>query len=362
MRAFSLTLPATALLALCAAPTQAHAGDTADEVAAEVAEALEDGPVEIVVETDEDGDTTKTTTITDADDHAVVKVVETTEDGETKKVVTISDGDDSVTIIEPGDDDGVGDDGDDDEGDEIIEEEIIEKHHHEDDYKWLGLGAGVVFSPTGASGRVSSSDGRLRSNQFKACADAAGSTACGYIKGLDLKVQMFESPSAWRFPRFVGYFRTGFEQGRVRFQPGEEGFATGQAQRLDYTSVPLFLGGNVYLFDEFPVRPYGGLGFGLDILRLDYQRAEQARLVDASARVGFELHGGLEVRISNYIALNAEVRQLWSARRKFEHLPDYSNTGMSVLAGVTVGIPVRLDQRNRHEHVVRKVRRTRTSD
>ena len=346
MRISLTPLAPAALLALTVAPSLAFAGE--DDVA--------EGPVTVVVETDEDGDTTKTVTVAaDDGDDPMVSVVETKEGGETKKVVKIVDGDESVVIVETSDDD------DDDDDDDDFVEEIVEEHHHEHDYKWLGLHAGAVFSPTGATGRVSSSDGRLRSNQFKACADPEGDTACGYIKGLDLKVQMFESPSAWKFPRFVGYFRTGFEQGRVRFLPGPDGFSPGQAQRLDYTSVPLFLGGNVYLFDEFPVRPYGGLGFGFDVLRLDYRRAEQARLVDASARIGFELHAGLEVRISNYVSLNAEVMQLWSARRKMEHLPDYSNTGMSVLAGVTVGIPVRLD-RHEHEHTIRKVRRVSKDD
>lgn len=256
-------------------------------------------------------------------------------------------------------------DEDDDEEEEIVEEVVEEHHHHHrdrDEIKWLGLHAGLVFNPGGSNGRVASGDGRLRQNQARACVDPAGETLCGYVKGLDLKVQMFETSSAWRYPRFVGYFRTGFEQGRVRFQPGDEGFADGQATRLAYTSIPLFLGGSVYLFEEFPVRPYGGLGFGFDVLRLDYRRAEQARTVDASARIGFELHAGLEVRISNYVSLNAEVMQLWSARRKVPELPDFSNTGLSVLAGVTVGIPVRLDQRNgdrehHHHHTVKKVKR-----
>lgn len=346
-------LPLTAALMALTATAPALAADGEGDDATVITETVEDGPVKVVVETDADGDTTKTTVIEEADGEAVVKVVETVEDGETKKVVKITDGDQAVVIVESSDDD--------DDDDEIIEE-VIEHHHHhhDDDIKWLGLHAGAVFTPSGGSGRVSSGDGRLRQNQFKACADPAGQTACGYIKGLDLKVQMFETDSAWRYPRFVGYFRTGFEQGRVRFDPGQEGFAPGQATRLDYTSVPLFLGGNLYLFDEFPVRPYGGLGFGFDVLRLDYRRAEQDRTVDASARIGFELHAGVEVRISNYVALNAEVMQLWSARRKMPNLPDYSNTGLSVLAGVTVGIPVRLDRRNQdHDgdhHTVKKIR------
>src|SRR5690606_17914060 len=107
-------------------------------------------------------------------------------------------------------------------------------------------------------------------------------------------------------------------------------------------------------------------GSGFAVLRPDYRRAEQARLIDASARIGFELHAGLEVRISNYVSVNAEVMQLWSARRKMPALPDYSNTGLSVLAGVTVGIPVRLDRRNEdhddHHHTVRKIRRVKHED
>ncbi|MCX4246022.1 outer membrane protein [Paraliomyxa miuraensis] len=352
MRPTASLLPISAALLALTATTPALAGE--GDGTTVVSESVEDGPVKVVVETDADGDTTKTTVIEEADGEAVVKVVEKVEDGQTKKVVKITDGDQAVVIVESSDDD---------DDDEIVEEEIVEHHHHHRhrDIKWLGLHGGLVFNPGGSNGRVSSGDGRLRQNQFKACADPAGQTACGYVKGLDLKVQMFETDSAWRYPHFIGYFRTGFEQGRVVFEPGEGGIGPGQATRLDYTSVPLFLGGSLYLFDEFPVRPYAGLGFGFDVLRLDYRRAEAARTVDASARIGFELHAGLEVRISNYISLNAEVMQLWSARRKMPSLPDYSNTGLSVLAGVTVGIPVRLDRRNEdhdeHHHTVKKVRR-----
>ncbi len=347
----SLLPVATALLALSTAvPALAAPGDEAPPV---ITETTTQGPVKVVETTEANGDTTKTVTVGDAE-APVVKVVETTEaNGDTTKTVEVVDGDGPVVVVKEDADD-----------DEVVEEVVEEHHHHHHrrarEIKWLGLHAGAVFTPAGGSGRVSSSDGRLRQNQFKACADPTGQTACGYVKGLDLKVQMFETDSAWRYPRFVGYFRTGFEQGRVVVQPGADGFASGQATRLDYTSVPLFLGGSVYLFEEFPVRPYGGLGFGFDVLRLDYRRAQQARVVDASARIGFELHAGLEVRISNYISLNAEVMQLWSARRKLPELPDYSGTGLSVLAGVSVGIPVRLDDRNRdqdHHHTVKRIRR-----
>lgn len=346
-----LVSAAASLLALTTSASSALASESGTDQA-------EEGPIEVRVETDADGKTTKVITVAadEAEEQADAKAKEAPEAGTTTKVIEIVDGGESVVIVETTDDD----DEHDDEHDDIVEE-TIETHERTPELKWLGLQGSLVLSPTGATGRVSSSDGRLRSNQFKACADPDGTTACGYIKGMDFKVQMFETRGAWTYPRFVGYFRTGFEQGRVRFSPGEAGFAEGQATRLDYTSVPLFLGGNAYLFDEFPVRPYAGLGFGFDVLRLDYRRAQQARTVDASARIGFELHAGLEVRISNYVSLNAEVMQLWSARRKMEDLPDYSNTGMSVLAGVTLGIPVRLGQRGEHE-TVRKVRRVHHHD
>lgn len=362
----SLLPVAAALLALtAAAPALAAPGE--GEPGVVITETTQEGPVKVVETTDADGDTTKTVTIGPDSAAPVVKVVETTEGGDTKKVVEIGDGGEVVKVVETTDGDGdtktvvkVVEADDDDEDGEVVEEIVEEHHHHHDHIKWLGLQASAIFNPGVSGGRVSGADGRLRQNQFKACIDPAGEMACGYVKGLDLKVQMFKTHGAWTYPRVIGYFRTGFAQGRVHMQPGAEGFAAGQATRLDYTAVPLFFGGNLYLFDEFPVRPYAGLGAGLDILRLDYRRAEQARTVDASARVGFELHGGVEVRISNYISLNAEVMQLWSARRKLAGLPDYSNTGLSVLAGVTVGIPVRLDRRGDDDHhtkTVRKIRR-----
>lgn len=360
---------AAALLALtAAAPALAAPGE--GEPGVTVTETTEQGPVKVVETTDANGDTTKTVTV-GGEAEPVVKVVETTEvDGDTTKtVVKVADGDEAVVkVVETTETDGdtktvvkvveTDDDEDDDEG-EVVEEIVEEHHHHRGKIKWLGLQASAIFNPGVSNGRVPSADGRLRQNQFKACLDPAGETACGYVKGLDLKVQMFKTHGAWTYPRVIGYFRTGFSQGRVHVQPGAEGFAAGDATRLDYTSVPLYFGGNLYLFDEFPVRPYAGMGAGLDILRLDYRRAEQARTVDASARVGFELHGGVEIRISNYIALNAEVMQLWSARRKMPGLPDYSNTGLSVLAGVTIGIPVRLDRRGDDEHHTKTVRKIR---
>jgi len=107
----------------------------------------------------------------------------------------------------------------------------------------------------------------------------------------------------------------------------------GDASELSYVAVPLFFGGNIYLFDEFPVRPFAGLGFGLDVIRLDYTRINTARHVDTVVRPGFELHAGLEVRITNYVSLTGEVKQQWSARKKIEDVPDFANEGVSFITG-----------------------------
>jgi hypothetical protein len=57
-------------------------------------------------------------------------------------------------------------------------------------------------------------------------------------------------------------------------------------------------------------------------------------------RIGFEMHGGIDVRITNYFGLFGEVRQLWSAKLRAEGLPAFSNTGFSVITGLKIGIPV----------------------
>ena len=231
----SLLPAAAALLALtAAAPALAAAGE--GEPGVTVTETTQEGPVKVVETTEANGDTTKTVTIGPDAAAPAVKVVETTEGGETKKVVEIGDGGEVVKVVETTEGDGetttvvkVVEAEDEDDDGEIVEEIVEEHHHHDREIKWFGLQASAIFNPGGGSGRVSSGDGRLRQNQFKACADPAGETACGYIKGLDIRAQIFETPGAWSYPRVVGFFRTGFEQGRVLFQPGSEGKPRGDA-------------------------------------------------------------------------------------------------------------------------------------
>ena len=274
------------------------------------------------------------------------------DDGDDDATVVVKDDDAKVKIVVKSDDD---DDDDDDE--EIVEEVIEVDHHHHQDYRWAGLSVGTIFSPVPSNGQIGEGVGRLNSNKFRACLEPKVGGTCGYVKGFDFKVQMFETGGSRDYPTVIGYFRTGFTAGRVDVDPGSNDFLPGQVTSMRYTSVPLFFGGNIYAFGDFPIRPYAGLGMGFDVLRLDYRRNGESRFLDASGRFGFELHAGLEARISNFVAFHAEVMQLWSVRRKVADMPDMSNTGLSVLAGVSVAIPTNLrDYREHHHHEVRRTR------
>jgi hypothetical protein len=158
----------------------------------------------------------------------------------------------------------------------------------------------------------------------------------------------------------LGYFRTGYTAGHAVFSNGADAIPDGKPTALSYMTVPLFLGGNIYAFDNFPVRPYAGLGFGFDVLRLDYSRQNADRLTDVSMRIGFELHAGVEARITNYVSLTAEVMQLWSARRRIVGLPDFSNEGFTVIMGVAIGIPLHKPKPPRKHKTVIKARKVLT--
>mgnify|MGYP001295615044 CR=1 FL=1 len=276
----------------------------------------------------------------------------------TPAVAGATDGPDVVVVH-------VDDDDDDDDETEVVETvEVVEDdhhHHHHAEQPWLGFHLGAVNTPMGPNGHVRPGK-RVTSNPFKACLDPFSERYCSAMRGFDMRVQYYETTDAWHFPRWVGYFRTGYSAGRAQFDPADrEGYATGEATSLAYYAVPLFFGGSVYLFEKFPVRPYGGLGFGFDVVKLQYMRHEDRSIVDASARIGFELHAGLEARISNVVALSAEVQQLWSARRKIDEVPDFSNQGLTIITGIAISIPTRQSRQHHphghHHKVVRKVKR-----
>jgi hypothetical protein len=155
----------------------------------------------------------------------------------------------------------------------------------------------------------------------------------GPVRGIDLRWQDFSAPHG-RKPRWIGYFRSGFYRSAATFAPAGASYEPGQATAVEVLTVPLFFGGNHYLFRDFPLRPFAGLGFGFDVMRLRYTRQDGV-YSDISARIGFELHAGLEARFTNHLAISAEVMQLWSARRKIADLPDVSNETFAAVLAVT---------------------------
>lgn len=206
---------------------------------------------------------------------------------------------------------------------------------------WLGLSTSPMLAPLTATGRVGRDEGQLPANRFRACLYPHDGRTCGVVKGFDFQLRLFQAAGTHEYPRGIVYVRTGYSAGRVSVEPREGGSQTGDATAVRYLSVPVFLGTNLYLLPSSPVRPYGGLGAGVDILRLDYSRYQQAGLTDVSGRLGFEVHAGLEARISNFVALHAGVMQQWSLRRRLAGVPDVSTTAFSVLAGVTFSVPTR---------------------
>jgi len=244
-----------------------------------------------------------------------------------------------------------------------VEEVVIEEEVEvEPELTWMGLRAGTIFSPFPQAPAIAP-DRRITSDRAAACLDPLGRKACGPVRGFDLQVEMFQTSRRSALPRWSVFFRTGYTAGRFAFHPEDAalGHAAGAPEALAYHTVPLFLGGNAYLFDKFPIRPYGGLGFGFDLLRLQYRRHDADPRVDISARIGFELHAGLEARFSNHVTFNVEVRQLWSARRRLERLPDYSNEGLSLIAGLAFAIPVETTQRRKVTRTTRRVAPARTA-
>ncbi len=204
---------------------------------------------------------------------------------------------------------------------------------------WLGLQTSAALAPIPASGRVTREERWLGANRFRACLYPHEGRTCGVVKGFDFQLQLFQAAGTHDRPRVIGHLRTGYGAGRVSVAPREGGSRVGDATAVQYLAVPIQLGLTAYAFPRSPVRPYGGVGVGVDILRLDYARYQQARLRDVTGRVSLEIHVGLEGRISNHIALHAGVMQQWSPWRRLPGVPDVSMTALTVLGGVTVAVP-----------------------
>ena len=271
-----------------------------------------------------------------------VEIWEENEDGEQEKVAEadVPEGKDDVTVV-------------------------VRKDKHawwDSGTTWGAVSFGTVITPFNPVGKIDGSPRRITSNRFRGCLAPLQGTdnGCSAVRGFDVKWQVFRTRPGHKYPRLMGYFRTGYTSGVATFE-NADGFADGDAKRLSYLTVPLFLGGNIYAFDNFPLRPYAGMGFGFDVLRLDYSRHNRDRFTDVSMRIGFELHAGVEARITNYVSLTAEVMQLWSARRRLSGLPDFSNEGFTVLMGIAIAMPLHKPKPPRKTKTIIKARKVEPS-
>lgn len=238
--------------------------------------------------------------------------------------------------------------------DEALETEIVRTEEEDEDYErtWGGLFFGTVLTPQDPSGRLDGGARRVYSSGYRGCLSPDDGNACSVVRGFDLRWQVFRTHARKKYPGWLGYLRTGYTGGYADFSPESVADApvpVGTPLEGSYVAVPVFLGGNIYLFDNFPLRPYAGLGFGFDVIRMRYTRAEAATRRITKARIGFELHAGIEARITNHVALSAEVMQQWGARKRFDGVPDFANRGFSMVLGVAVGFGL-------HDKKHRKVR------
>ena len=256
----------------------------------------------------------------------------TSSDGDTVEVIRLGERGDPEGPPPPPDCEC---DDDDDDDDDKKKEEKIPK------ILWGQLTVGTQFTPYGAAGEIQQGDSRVTKDQFAGFSKSGAGQA---LRGFDVRWTIFDTEDKPRsFPGGVAYFRTGFTRGTATLvrSPGSPGFDSGDATGIDYFSVPLYFGGEFYAFEDFFIRPSFGLGFGLDLMNIEYQREAMSTTAEFGAGVGFELHAGVDIRINNYIGFMAELRQQWSSRIKVPNLPDVSNTGLGITTGVRVAFPMK---------------------
>lgn len=247
--------------------------------------------------------------------------------------------------------------------DEALETEIVVTERASNSHSektWGGLFFGAVLTPQNPRGQLDADAGRVNSSEYRGCISPDQPNACSVVRGFDLRWQVFRTSNKKKYPGWLGYVRTGYTAGHAVFpadtEMGVPVLEPGAPTNGSYVAVPVFLGGNVYVFDNFPLRPYAGMGFGFDVIRMRYERTEAATRTVTKARIGFELHAGLEARITNHVALSAEVMQLWGARKRFDGVPDFANRGFSMVFGVAVGFGLHNSKEARH--VTTEVRST----
>lgn len=284
------------------------------------------------------GFTGRTGLLTLAEPEWHVEVWKEEVDGSRTKVAEVVT--DTEPEIQVGDDEDTDDDEDEDDADADDPKTEIKRRHPK--IAWGAIGLGTVITPFRADEAIPLSPKRVRSDQFRGCLSPHDAASCSAVRGFDLRWQLFSVAADARFPRLVGWFRSGYQAGHASFAAGDAdvGFVEGNPTALSYVVVPLHVGGHVFLFEDFPVRPYAGLGIGFDVVRLQYTRHQSPRLKTNGALFGFGVHAGLELRLTNYVTLSAEVRQQWTTRKRIDKIPDFSNSGLTFTMGVAAGFPL----------------------
>ncbi len=227
-----------------------------------------------------------------------------------------------------GDEEDKDDDRDDDEGEH--------GHHHTFwGTHWGALSFGTLVGLDGTHDTtLSGATGRLSSADTNAWVGGA--------RGFELAWHTFDLSQTDDYPGSDAFFRTGYLRGATDLRVMKSTDGTESPNRLTFQSVPLFFGFNGYLFEDFPLRPYAGAAVGIDVLHLDYGFAEnngRRYRTDLSARFGFELHAGVELRLTNYLAVQGEFRQLWSDTRELNGVPDFTEDGLSATVNLAFALP-----------------------
>ena len=202
---------------------------------------------------------------------------------------------------------------------------------------WGALSIGIEWMTADESGaELSPRSKTIRADEIRGSA----LRDVDHVRGLDVRWWSFEADGARGFPGAEGFFRTGYTQGKQILAPAGYSHVAGETTRLSYATVPLFFGGNLYWFEDFPLRPFVGAGVGIDLVRVHYDRHEEKQRIETSTRLGFQLQGGLDLRMSNRFSVLVEVRQLWSQTVAMSHAPDFANDGLTAVTSFKFGFPL----------------------
>ena len=83
-------------------------------------------------------------------------------------------------------------------------------------------------------------------------------------------------------------------------------YLTGSNDEMTQTTIPIMLSLMYYVFPRSRLRPYGLLGGGVHLTKLEYDIGFRHDLVELAGQAG----GGIEVRLSRDFSINADLRFL----------------------------------------------------